>query len=62
MWIATPSARNDDNKEFKNFDNNVAFPKGRLWRAHCVNNSEERKIVKAHKGFALRPFGKTPCY
>ena len=31
----------------------MAFPKGRLWRAHCVEISEERKIVKARKG--LKP-------
>ena len=28
----------------------MAFPKGRLWRAHCVEISEGRKIVKARKG------------
>ena len=28
-------------QKFVNFlNNNVAFPTGRLWRAHCVNNSE----------------------
>ena len=32
--------RNDDTKELKNFNNNAAFPKGRLWRAHCVLFSE----------------------
>ena len=31
-------------QKFVNFlNNNAAFPKGRLWRAHCVNNSEGRK-------------------
>ena len=40
-------------KNAKKYNNNVAFPTGRLWRAHCVNNSEGRKIVKAHKG--LKP-------
>ena len=39
----------------KKHDNNVAL-------AHCVNNSEGRKIVKAHKGFALRPCGKTALF
>ncbi len=33
-------------KDAKKHDNNVAL-------AHCVNNSEGRKIVKAHKG--LKP-------
>ena len=42
-------ARNDGSEvihiqKFVNFlNNNVAFPTGRLWRAHCVNNSEGRK-------------------
>ena len=31
------------NKDAKNINNNMAFPKGRLWRAPCVNNSEGRK-------------------
>ncbi len=39
-------ARNDEKeKSLQKHDNNVAL-------AHCVNNSEGRKIVKAHKGFA----------
>ena len=25
------------NKDAKNINNNAAFPKGRLWRAHCVH-------------------------
>ena len=40
-------------KNAEKHDNNVAFPTGRRWRAHCVEISEERKIVKAHKG--LKP-------
>ena len=34
-------------------DNNVAFAMRPVREAHCVNNSEGRKIVKAHKG--LKP-------
>ena len=33
------------NKDAKNINNNAAFPKGRLWRAHCVQLQMRRKGV-----------------
>ena len=56
LVIRNLDAKKHDNnvafpKNVENHNNNVAFPTGRLWRAHCVEISEGRKIVKAHKEF-----------